>query len=71
MNRLNLIRSHLKQSEFHQNINVEECPINSKIKIVTLNNQKNLNALSPEFGDAIWKTLQRLDQDDGTKVDND
>ena len=70
MNRLNLIRNHLKQSEqpTQPSIIVESYQNNSKIKFVRLNNLKNLNALSNEFGNEILNALGKLDQDDGTKV---
>lgn len=69
MNRLNLIRNHLAQSEdLSKYVVVEESSGNPKIKIVRLSNTKNLNALSPEFGEAIYNALEKLDSDDNTKV---
>ena len=61
MNRLNLIRNHLKQSEqpTQPSIIVESYQNNSKIKFVRLNNLKNLNALSNEFGNEILNALHK------------
>lgn len=76
MNRINLLKNQLAKVEENTNSNnqilVENAVFKDKIykeiKIVTLNNQKSLNALGKDFLKLIYETLIKLDTDEETKV---
>jgi enoyl-CoA hydratase len=78
MERLNLIKNQLNSTNQQQNISkensilVQDAVFKDKqmkeIKIVTLNNQKSLNALEKSFLNDIYSTLIQLDTDNDTKV---
>ena len=79
MKRLSLIKNQLKGKSYKEEFNfegnsvlVENCQFDGKeynqVKIITLNNQKSLNALSKNFLKLIYDTFVKLDADKETKV---
>ncbi len=79
MERINLLKNQLsnqnentKSKKEEHSILVQNAVLKDKtykeIKIVTMNNQKSLNALGKDFLNLIYNTLIKLDTDDETKV---
>lgn len=68
MNRVNLIRNQMLNKPNLSLIEISTSKVNEKVKILTMNSQSNLNALSEQMSIELLKAFDYLMNDDSTKV---